>query len=93
MGNSKLAAGCHLPGAASDPSPAAGANGILGRIQGDHIAAGLQTLGRATAAESPRGVNKRWPSWHGEPPREKKLVPTLGSDLPGVLPRRTKAPR
>ncbi|MBB3006063.1 hypothetical protein [Cupriavidus alkaliphilus] len=49
MGNSKLAAGCHLPGAGSEPSPAAGANGILGRVQGNYIAAGLQTLGPATA--------------------------------------------
>lgn len=50
MGNSKLAAGCHLPGAGPEPSPAAGANSILGRVQGNYIAAGLQTLGPATAA-------------------------------------------
>ncbi|WP_116324727.1 hypothetical protein [Cupriavidus taiwanensis] len=50
MGNSKLAAGCHLPGAGPEPSPAAGANGILGRVQGNYIAAGLQTLEPATAA-------------------------------------------
>jgi hypothetical protein len=50
MGNSKLAGGCHLPREDSEPDPAAlGANGILGRVQGDHIAPGLQSLGPATA--------------------------------------------
>ena len=51
MGNSKLAAGCHLPGENAEAAPAArGTNGILGRVQGNHIAAGLHTLGPATAA-------------------------------------------
>jgi len=48
MGNSKLAARCHLPAAAHDSVPAIGANGILAQIQGNHIAAAVRTLGRAT---------------------------------------------
>ncbi|AEI77529.1 hypothetical protein CNE_1c21950 [Cupriavidus necator N-1] len=48
MGNSKRAAGCHLPATTPEPFPAPGANGILGRVQGHYIAAGLQTLPRAT---------------------------------------------
>jgi len=48
MGNSKLAAGCHLPAAAHEPVPAIGANGILAHVQGNYIAAALQTLGPAT---------------------------------------------
>ncbi|MEC3768445.1 MULTISPECIES: hypothetical protein [Cupriavidus] len=48
MGNSKRAAGCHLP-AATPGYPVAGANGILAQVQGHHVAAALQTLPRATA--------------------------------------------
>ncbi len=49
MGNSRLAAGCHLPAATTATYPTTGASGILARVQTDHIAAGLQTLGPATA--------------------------------------------
>lgn len=48
MGNSKLAANCHLWTTANGQVPAIGANGILAQVQGDHIAAALRTLGRAT---------------------------------------------
>jgi|GEM_PF-971625 len=48
MGNSKLAAKCHLRPPAPSETPNQ-AHGILGRIQGDYIAAGLATLPTATA--------------------------------------------
>ncbi|QRQ86233.1 hypothetical protein [Cupriavidus oxalaticus] len=48
MGNSKLAAGCHVRTTAYDPVPPIGASGILAQVQGNHIAAGLRTLGPAT---------------------------------------------
>ncbi len=48
MGNSKLAAGCHIrSGDRADP-PASAENGILGQIHGQYIAAAIGTLGRAT---------------------------------------------
>lgn len=52
MGNSKLAANCHLQSAAPSESPNP-ANGILGRIQGHYIAASLATLTPATADAPP----------------------------------------
>ncbi len=48
MGNSKLAARCHLSAAGHDQVPAIGANGILAQVQGNYIAAALRTLGPAT---------------------------------------------
>ncbi|AQV94738.1 hypothetical protein BJN34_12695 [Cupriavidus necator] len=48
MGNSKRAAGCHLPAATSETYQVTDANGILGQVQGHYFAAGLQTLGPAT---------------------------------------------
>ncbi|SPC05387.1 hypothetical protein [Cupriavidus taiwanensis] len=48
MGNSKRAAGCHLPAAAPEYL-VPGANGILAQVQGHHVAAALQALPRATA--------------------------------------------
>ncbi|WP_367394507.1 hypothetical protein [Cupriavidus sp. Agwp_2] len=48
MGNSKLAAGCHLSSDPSDTVPAGAENGILGQIHGQYIAAAIGTLGRAT---------------------------------------------
>jgi hypothetical protein len=48
MGNNKLAAKCHLRSPAPSEMPNQ-AHGILGRVQGDYIAAGLATLPPATA--------------------------------------------
>lgn len=48
MGNSKLAARCHLPAETNGESLAHSQNGILGSIHGQYIAAALGTLGRAT---------------------------------------------
>lgn len=48
MGNSKLAAKCHL-GSASSSEATNQAHGILGRVQGDYIASGLAMLPTATA--------------------------------------------
>ncbi|WP_434033613.1 hypothetical protein [Cupriavidus sp. a3] len=47
MGNSKLAAGCHLSSGPSHIAPT-GENGILGQVHGQYIAAAIGTLGRAT---------------------------------------------
>jgi len=44
MGNSRLAAKCHLPGKASAQPAAPGANGILGRIQGQYVAEATKLL-------------------------------------------------
>jgi hypothetical protein len=52
MGNSKLAAKCHLRAAAPSEPPNQ-AHGILGRIPGDYIASGLATLPIATADAPP----------------------------------------
>lgn len=44
MGNSKAAAGCHLP-TAGEKLPASGQeNGILSRVRGDYVAQALQSL-------------------------------------------------
>jgi len=48
MGNSKLAARCHLPAKTHGEDLAHSGNSILGSIPGQYIAAGLGTLGRAT---------------------------------------------
>lgn len=52
MGNSKLAAKCHLRSSASSEFPSQ-AHGILDRVQGDYIAAGLATLPPATVDAPP----------------------------------------
>lgn len=44
MGNNRLAAKCHLPGATSNQPAALGANGILGRIQGQYVSAAILAL-------------------------------------------------
>ncbi|MBF6987275.1 hypothetical protein [Cupriavidus sp. IK-TO18] len=54
MGNSKLAASCHLSSDLSDAAPAAAENGILGQIHGQYIAAAIGTLGRATREATDR---------------------------------------
>ena len=48
MGNSKLAARCHVPAATQETYPTPGANGSLAPVQGRPVAAALQTLGPAT---------------------------------------------
>lgn len=48
MGNSKLAARCHLPAKTADTARSVDANGILAQVQGNHIAAALRALGPAT---------------------------------------------
>ncbi|GLC97841.1 hypothetical protein Tamer19_72500 [Cupriavidus sp. TA19] len=48
MGNSKLAAGCHISSDAKDIAPTSTENGILGQIHGQYIAAAIGTLGRPT---------------------------------------------
>jgi hypothetical protein len=48
MGNSKLAAGCHLHAASQGTTPTVAANGILAQVQGNYVAAALRTLGQAT---------------------------------------------
>ena len=44
MGNNRLAAKCHLPGETSRQASAPGANGILGRIQGQYVSAAILAL-------------------------------------------------
>ena len=44
MGNSRLAAKCHLSRDIASQPPASGANGILGRIQGQYIAEATNLL-------------------------------------------------
>ena len=50
MGNNRLAAQCHLPGDTPNPPPAPGANGILGRIQGQYVSAALNQLPPAASS-------------------------------------------
>lgn len=50
MGNSHLAARCHLPGETSSNPSAPGANGILGRIQGEYVSAAILTLPPAASS-------------------------------------------
>lgn len=52
MGNSYLASRCHLPEAPSHSLPSPGAEGVLGRVQGQYIASALELLPDAgTTAE------------------------------------------
>lgn len=44
MGNSRPAAKCHPPGESSGQPAATGANGILGRIQGQYVAEATSRL-------------------------------------------------
>ncbi len=44
MGNNRLATKCHMPGATSNQPAAPGANGILGRIQGQYVSAAILAL-------------------------------------------------
>lgn len=44
MGNNRLAAKCHLSGEAQSQTSAPGANGILGRIQGEYVSAAILAL-------------------------------------------------
>lgn len=44
MGNSRMAAKCHLPGESSGQAAASGASGILGRIQGQYVAEATKLL-------------------------------------------------
>jgi len=50
MGNNRLASKCHLSGDTPNLSPAPGANGILGRIQAQYVAAALNLLPPAAAS-------------------------------------------
>ncbi|WP_066739121.1 hypothetical protein [Cupriavidus sp. D384] len=54
MGNSRLAANCQLPGQATGKPVLAGANGILGRIQGQYVAAATNLLPPAATATDAR---------------------------------------
>ena len=50
MGNNRLAARCQLPGETSNQPSAPGANGILGRIQGQYVSAAILALPPAASS-------------------------------------------
>lgn len=50
MRNNRLAAKCHLPAETSNRPPTPGANGILGRIQGQYVSAALNLLPHAASS-------------------------------------------
>lgn len=54
MGNSRLAANCQLPRQATGKPVVPGANGILGRIQGQYVAAATNLLPLAATTPDTR---------------------------------------
>ncbi|MWL91536.1 hypothetical protein GA566_29420 [Cupriavidus sp. SW-Y-13] len=50
MGNSRLAASCHLRGDSSSQPATVGANGILGRIEGQYVSTAIRQLPPAATA-------------------------------------------